>query len=128
ALVQLDSNSWLTLTHVRVAEGLEVVRQMFRAEVERIEKALAEDADRQLKSLAAKYEAILHQEVATRLSQGRPEAEIVEVAASISADLIVMGAQGRATVGRHIFGGTIERVLQRADCSVLAVRQPVKGP
>ena len=125
SLASLHPDASLTLMHVQAAEGFEVVRQMFSAEVEKIEQALAADAAGRLQSLAVTCEEILERKVDTLLSRGRAESEIV-AAAEGSVDLIVMGEGGKAS--SPFLGGTIERVLQRTNCSVLAVKQPVAGP
>ncbi|MFN2578432.1 MAG: universal stress protein [Pyrinomonadaceae bacterium] len=61
--------------------------------------------------------------IKTHITQGRPYAEIVSLAARIDADLIVLGT----TVHASLFGGTpalgsqIERVVRNAPCPVLCV-------
>ena len=125
SLASLHPEASLTLMHVQAAEGFEVVRQMFSAEVEKIEQALAADAAGRLQSLAVTCEEVLERKVDTLLSRGRAESEIV-AAAEGSVDLIVMGERGKAS--SPFLGGTIERVLQRTNCSVLAVKRPVAGP
>lgn len=127
SLASLNPDAALTLMHVQAAEGLEVIRQMFSAEVEKMELALAAHAADRLKSLSSESEGKLQRKVDTHLFHGRPEAEIVAAAARLSADLIVMGGRGNS-VSSPFLGGTIERVLQRTDRSVLAVKQPVTGP
>jgi nucleotide-binding universal stress UspA family protein len=128
SLASLDPGALLTVMHVQAAEGLEVIRQMFGAEVEKMDRALELDAADRLKAIAEKCERILGRKIITHLSHGRPEAEIIGTAVELSADLIVMGERGRTPVGSPFLGGTIERVLQRAECSILAVKQPVTGP
>ena len=125
SLASLHPDASLTLMHVQAAEGFEVVRQMFSAEVEKIEQALAADAAGRLQSLAVTCEEVLERKVDKLLSRGRAESEIV-AAAQESVDLILMGERGKAS--SPFLGGTIERVLQRTNCSVLAVKQPVAGP
>jgi nucleotide-binding universal stress UspA family protein len=53
---------------------------------------------------------------------GRPYREILGAAESKSADLIVMGAQGRSGIGLALFGSTTEQVVRGARCPVLTVR------
>jgi len=53
---------------------------------------------------------------------GRPAEEIMEVASSHHADLIVMGAKGLDAISRFLIGSVSTRVVQRANCSVLVVR------
>jgi nucleotide-binding universal stress UspA family protein len=53
---------------------------------------------------------------------GKPAEEIMEVAATHHADLIVMGAKGLDAVSRFLLGSVSTRVVQHANCSVLVVR------
>ena len=52
---------------------------------------------------------------------GRPEADIVNRAASLHADLIVMGTHGTSGFDRLVLGSVTEKVLRRATCPVLTV-------
>lgn len=52
---------------------------------------------------------------------GQPYQQIIEFAAEIHADTIVMGVRGRGAVDLAIFGSTTYRVLQLGPCPVLAV-------
>lgn len=56
---------------------------------------------------------------------GEPATEIVDYATRFGADLIVIGTHGRHTgiVGHLLLGSVAERVLRRASCAVLTVRQ-----
>jgi universal stress protein E len=47
---------------------------------------------------------------------------IVEYAAHVSADLVVLGTRGRTNLRDVLLGSTAEKVLQEARCSLLAVR------
>lgn len=53
--------------------------------------------------------------------KGNPEQEIVEIARSWGADLIVMGSHGRGFWGR-LLGSVSDGVLHHSPCSVLIVR------
>lgn len=53
--------------------------------------------------------------------KGNPEQEIVEIARSWDADLIVMGSHGRGFWGR-LLGSVSDGVLHHSPCSVLIVR------
>ena len=54
---------------------------------------------------------------------GTPGANIIEVARSLPADLIVLSTHGRTGL-KHVFlGSVVEQVVQRAPCPVLVVRQ-----
>lgn len=56
------------------------------------------------------------------VSEGRPDQEILRVAAERDIDLIVMGVSGRRAVDLAVFGSTTHRVLRGASCPVLTVR------
>ncbi len=56
------------------------------------------------------------------LSVGEPSREIVNTAAHVGADLIVMGAQGRGAVEAFLLGSTSAVVAREALCPVLIVR------
>ena len=49
---------------------------------------------------------------------------ILQVAADVSADLIIMGTHGRRGFSRALLGSVAEMVLRRADVPVLVLRKP----
>jgi len=49
---------------------------------------------------------------------GRPDREILRVAAEEGADLIVMGTHGHGALDRALFGSTVRRVVRAATCPV----------
>jgi universal stress protein A len=53
---------------------------------------------------------------------GRPATEICAHAASVGADLIVIGSHGRNRLNRVMLGSTANGVLHGAQCDVLTVR------
>ncbi|MEP7049864.1 MAG: universal stress protein [Pseudomonadota bacterium] len=59
---------------------------------------------------------------------GDPTDEIVRVADSLSADMIVMGTHDSAGLERLLLGSVAEVVVRRARCSVLVVRSKDRAP
>lgn len=57
------------------------------------------------------------------VSEGRPEQQILRVAAERGIDLIVMGVRGRHAVDLAMFGSTTHRVVRGATCPVLTTRR-----
>lgn len=53
-----------------------------------------------------------------------PARLLLDVAAEISADLIVIGIRRRSAVGKLVIGSASQGVLMGADCPVLAVKSP----
>ncbi len=56
--------------------------------------------------------------------KGVPHEEIIKFAEDNKIDIIVMGTYGRTGLDKMIFGSTAERVVRKAPCPVLAVKQP----
>ena len=54
---------------------------------------------------------------------GMPYAEILRYASDNRIDLIVMGTRGRGAVPHLLLGSVAERMVRRAPCPVLTVRQ-----
>jgi universal stress protein A len=49
---------------------------------------------------------------------------LVELAATIGADLIVMSTHGTSSISHLLLGNIAEQVSRRAHCPVLLVRMP----
>ena len=58
----------------------------------------------------------------TEVTAGRAFAEILRHARDWSADLIVLGAKGTASLGQIVVGSTAKHVMKDAPCSVLIVK------
>ncbi len=81
--------------------------------------------------LIAHFRERLHQHVAAEAGAGavhevltvnRAYREILDRAAALPADLIVMGAQGHGGLELMFYGSTTQHVVRRATCPVLTVR------
>ena len=59
---------------------------------------------------------------------GIPEDDIVEAAARLAAELVVVGSRGQTGLARVALGSVAETVVHRASCSVLVVREVDEGP
>jgi nucleotide-binding universal stress UspA family protein len=71
-------------------------------------------------------QAGVHAEVEVR--QGAPSRQIVEMAGTLHADLIVMGTHGRGGFERVVLGSVAEKVLRKAPCPVMTVRENGRAP
>ena len=80
------------------------VQQLLEAQVDRIEVASATEAQ-------------------AHLRMGRADEEIVELAQSIDAGLIVMGSRGQGRLRRALVGSVSESVVRHAHCPVTIVRE-----
>ncbi|MGO1310917.1 MAG: universal stress protein, partial [Brevibacterium aurantiacum] len=60
--------------------------------------------------------------VLTRGSEYDPAEQILDAAAEVGAELIVLGTRKRTPVGKFLLGSTIQRVILEAVCPVLCVK------
>ena len=58
------------------------------------------------------------------VTQGIPFAEIISVAKEKEIDMIVIGSHGRTGISHMMLGSVSEKVIRKAPCPVLTVRQP----
>jgi nucleotide-binding universal stress UspA family protein len=82
----------------------------------------AEAALKKLSALRDKFCAPSLERTSLRVATGVPFVEIVKCAREVSADLIVMGSHGRTGIEHLLIGSVAERVVRKAPCSVLVVR------
>jgi nucleotide-binding universal stress UspA family protein len=62
-------------------------------------------------------------EAKTHVLFGKPSEEILHQAAEVGADLIVLGTHPKNVVRRRLLGGTADKILDYAHCSVLVVKE-----
>jgi nucleotide-binding universal stress UspA family protein len=83
-------------------------------------------ADEELKLLAKNFiDPSINSE--TLIKTGKPFVEINETAKEVDADLIIMATHGHTGVEHLLFGSTAEKVVRKAPCPVLTLREPIKG-
>lgn len=87
---------------------------------------LSDRAKEELNSLA-KSEIVESIPFETIIKTGKPFVEINETANEIDADLIIIATHGHSGVEHILFGSTAEKVVRKAPCPVLTLREPVKG-
>lgn len=61
------------------------------------------------------------------IKSGQPFLEINSTAGDIDADLIIIATHGHTGVEHLLFGSTAEKVVRKAPCPVLTLREPIKG-
>ena len=98
-------------------------RHAYRAEYEEHEK----EAQQLLEAEVARVKGAAATVAQSHLRMGRADArvaeEIVELAQSIDAGLIVMGSRGQGRLRRALVGSVSESVLRHAHCPVTIVRE-----
>lgn len=82
-------------------------------------------AEEELQKLAAEIGNSL--EVETIIKTGKPFFEINDAAKEKDIDLIIIATHGHTGVEHLLFGSTAEKVVRKAPCPVLTLREPIKG-
>ena len=75
----------------------------------------------------AKEELDSETTVHTIVKLGKPYLEILEVAKAEDVDLIIISTHGHTGVEQILFGSTADKVVRKAPCPVLTLREPIKG-
>lgn len=114
----------LTLLHVVAGSASEVPPHFYRYGGAEYQRHLIDDA-RQRLQLAAFKKGPTAATVHTRVVVGDPTTEIVRVAGSVGADLLVAGVPKRGLVSRALFATTAARLMRATPIPLLAV--PVAG-
>jgi len=123
SLARLEGSE-LRVVHAWDHPGEEVLRAHGRlpaAEVDRIVRDTGATHESWLDGLLARHplSGIRHN---VHLLRGEPAEAIVELAATSSIDLIIMGTVGRTGIPGLFIGNTAETVLRQVECSVLTVK------
>ncbi len=82
-------------------------------------------AEEELKRLALEIDNDLV--VDTLIRTGKPFVEINDAAGENNIDLIIIATHGHTGVEHLLFGSTAEKVVRKAPCPVLTLREPIKG-
>ncbi len=61
------------------------------------------------------------------IKMGKPFYEINSTASEVDADLIIIATHGHTGMEHLLFGSTAEKVVRKAPCPVLTLREPIKG-
>lgn len=92
---------------------------MPQADIDEIAEACRERLARNVGDLAANGQTVQYKVVS-----GVPFVEIIRQARDLDCDLIVMGSHGRTGLGHLLIGSVAERVVRKAPCPVLTVKDP----
>jgi nucleotide-binding universal stress UspA family protein len=83
----------------------------------------AVESESQLEEVRAELKAAGVEHEVRQLVRGLdPADDLINVAAEVSADLIIIGLRRRSPVGKLILGSNAQRILLDAPCPVLAVK------
>ncbi|MFZ5948124.1 MAG: universal stress protein [Stygiobacter sp.] len=82
-------------------------------------------AEEEFKKLTNEIDKSL--QVETIIKTGKPFVEINETALEKDIDIIIIATHGHTGVEHLLFGSTAEKVVRKAPCPVLTLREPIKG-
>jgi len=112
-----QNNSELHMVSVEeidhMPEFIEEVRQEAGTAARRFHKVL-----QRARQMAESSNIELHTHVLT----GHPVRDIVELAAELQVDLLIIGASGHSAVYERLVGSRADRIIQLAPCPVLVVK------
>ena len=94
-------------------------RHAYRAEYEEHEKESQRLLEAQVESVNGTGATVAQ----AHLRMGRADKEIVELAQSMGAGMIVMGSRGQGRIRRALMGSVSESVVRHAHCPVTIVRE-----
>ncbi len=90
-----------------------------RGDILRVITMMGEEILRRAADRAAELGAT---KVTTRLGDGDPADEIIDMAEKVGADMIVVGHRGLGRLRSLLLGSVAHKVMQHAECTVMAVR------
>jgi len=112
-----ENNSELHMVSVEeidyMPEFVEEVRQEIGTAARRFQKVL-----QRAREIAEESRVKLH----THVLAGHPVRDIVELAAELKADLLVIGSAGHSELYERMLGSRADRIVHLAGCPVLVVR------
>jgi nucleotide-binding universal stress UspA family protein len=116
----------LSLLHAVVLHGDDPYNPArYFSNAEELLERLSREAREQIQKLESHWQD-RSLEITPLLRQGiHPAPVILETAAEVETDLIVLGTHGRRGPARWLLGSVAEEVVRRASCPVLTVRQQV---
>ena len=111
-----DSLGWNRSEYLHLQEQSAIAIQEKKAKlVARVERQLNNMVPEESRSWCTPTTIVL---------EGSPYQELIEYGEQKEVDLIVLGIRGHSLLETFLVGSTTDRVISRASCPVLAIRQP----
>jgi len=109
--------------HVLHARHFEMPPYFSSGQIQDLTREIRKSAKAAAEYLRKESIAVLGFEAEVAIAEKPPVDAILEAAATLSADLIVMGTHGRRGADRFWLGSVAERILHESTTPILAVRQ-----
>ncbi|MCP5328635.1 MAG: universal stress protein [Steroidobacteraceae bacterium] len=117
------SGARLTLAHVLPTDELSVWQGLLGSGDEALRSGLRHEAQQQLTAFAATLGS--DPDIETQVLEGQPAAALHELAATLAADLLVLGQHGDGSAPAPLLGSTASKLLRKCRQPVLLVRRPM---
>jgi len=117
----------LTILHAYVIPAYPLPEGYVLASPETVAEILSKTQDA-MTAAKAKAQGSGVASVEALTTEGAPFPEIVRVARELNSDLIVIATHGRTGLKHVLLGSVTERVVRKAPCAVLTVRDPEQAP
>ena len=98
-------------------------RHAYRAEYEEHEKEAQQLLEAEVERIKEAGATVAQSHLRMGRANARADEEIVELAQSIDAGMIVMGSRGQGRLRRALLGSVSESVVRHAPCPVTIVRE-----
>jgi nucleotide-binding universal stress UspA family protein len=116
-------NSKIYLVYVIRGESGFSIAETFDEETQKkVHRELEKKTEMAFKNQIKKFPLSKKIEIIKKVSKGVPYKEVLEYQKEIDADVIVIAAHGRSGFEEFFFGSTSEKIVRRAECSVLLVK------
>ncbi len=126
ALLADALNASLRIAHSLEPSVIQVVRETLRLSLSTGPDSLLDKPGDSLKALASNIATGADQQPTIELLEGAAASTIPK--AATDHDLLVLGAQGRHRFREFALGTTAQRIIEKVECPVLAVRNPAEKP
>lgn len=116
-------DSKIYLVHVIPAEAGFSLAEAFDEETQnKVRERLQQKTEAAFKEQMEKFPLSKKIEISTKVAKGVAYREILEYQKEIDADVIVIARHGHSAFEDFFFGSTSEKIVRRANCSVLLVK------
>lgn len=123
AQLSRETTASLELLHVANLAPLERLRQLMISSATGLEQQVLDTARENLRKQAAALQERYGVTAGIHVTSGSLLAQLMALTDSMAPDLLVCGARGESLLRHHLLGATAQRLLNKARCPVLVVKQ-----
>ncbi|KAA0256828.1 universal stress protein [Deferribacter autotrophicus] len=119
-----NAGSKIVLLHVIEKKDNELIQMyLTKEQIEKVNKDIKEYAEKKMDSLLEQVGTGKTVDVEKRIIFGISYNEIVAATENEDFDLVIIASHGKSSMEKFFCGSTTEKVVRRAACSVLVVKE-----